>query len=164
MKFHNCYDPKPISPGLDFTGMDEVCNQQLAEECEIRNIISQFEAGKIQDLPAVRQPLYNDQFITPKSFEEAKNLVEKVKNDFYSLPVDVQRQFGDFNGYLQDTYNIAQGDEATIARYNAFNAQSVANVDTSVSQPLAEPISDINSQAPASNPSSSLSAGDTKSS
>lgn len=129
MKFHNRYNSKPIGKGLDFTGHPEVCNQQLAEECEIRSIIDRFDNYQITDLPAVRTPVYNSEFITPTTFEDAKAMIKKVEQDFYSLPKDMQRQFGDLHTYVKDMYDISQGNQMTIAKYQHFNQGNQARID-----------------------------------
>lgn len=151
--FHNRYNPKEITQGLDFTNHAEVCNQQLAEECEIRSIIEQFETGKISDLPAVRQPVYNDKFITPQTYDEALALIESVKTDFYNLPVETQRKFGDIQNYISDMYKIANGDSATLTKYNGYNVGQ----EVSVSQTESVSVPDTSDTS-----SSSLSRGDTK--
>lgn len=159
VKVFNRYNPKPTNVGTDFTGHEEVCNQQLAEECEIRTIIEQYEAGKIQDLPAVRQPVYNDAFITPQSYDEALSLVNGVKEDFYNLPVDLQRKFGDINTYLKDMFDISQGKSETIAKYQGFN---IANVNQTSVSPEIEQISGTDLSGASGTTSSSISGSDTK--
>lgn len=150
MKFFNKYNPKPIAKGLDFSGHEEVCNQQLATECEVRNIMAQFEAGKITDLPAVRQPEYNSEFITPQSFLEAKNMIKSVENDFYSLPKELQRQFGDINTYIKDLYDISQGKSETIAKYQQFNLNNIKQIDIPKSESQPTTVSQTEKSAPIS--------------
>ena len=123
--FYNRYNPKPMPKGTDFTGHPEVCNQLAAEECEISKILHQYENGEISKLPVVREAQYNDVMITPKSFEEAKQLVDSVTNDFMSLPKDIQRQFGSLENYVADIGKIATGDEKTLAKYSQFSNFSV---------------------------------------
>lgn len=159
VKVFNRYNSKPIDLGTDFTGHEEVCNQQLAEECEIRSIIEQYEAGKIQDLPAVRQPVYNDSFITPQTYDEALALVNGVKEDFFNLPVDLQRKFGDINTYIKDMFDISQGKSETIAKYQGFN---IANVNQSSVSPELVQNSGTDFEGASGTSSSSISRSDTK--
>lgn len=123
--FFNRYQPKPFEKGTDFSQHTEVCNQLAAEECEISKILHSFESGDISQLPVVREAQYNDVLITPKSFEDAKQLVDSVTNDFMSLPKDLQRQFGSIENYINDIGKIASGDETTLAKYSAFSNFSV---------------------------------------
>lgn len=161
MKVYNRYNPKPISFGLDFTGHEEVCNQQLAEQCEVRNIMEQYNNGLIRDLPAVRQPVYNSEFITPQSFEQAKAMVDSVKNDFCNLPAETQRRFGSVENYIQDMYKIAQGDNNTILKYRDCNIDKNEIGKNAVSSEL-EPNSDVNLTDASGSSSSSISRSDTK--
>lgn len=147
-QFYNKYNSKPIKDGTSFKGQPEVCNQQAAEECEISKLLYQFEAGEINELPVVREAQYNDQFITPQSFEEAKSMIDKVNNDFYSLPIETQRQFKDVKNYVSELHKMALGDVATLNKYTNF----------SVSSPLK---ADVNSSS-SGNSSSSISRGDSE--
>lgn len=124
MKLFNRYSPKPLSKGTDFSGRAEVCNQLMAEECEIKKLLYDYEKGVTSTLPVVRDAQYNDVMITPTSYEEAKAMVDKVNSDFFSLPADVQRQFGNIETYVSDLSKIANGDSATIAKYNKFSISS----------------------------------------
>lgn len=152
MKIFNRYNPKPPALGLDFTGHDEVANQQLAEECEISKILNKYADGVIDQVPVVRDVHYNDKFITPESFSEAKAMIDKVKTDFYSLPVETQRKFGDINTYVSDLYQMAQGNSNIIAKYNNINVPVVSS----------DLKSDTDLTGASEYPSSSLSGGDTK--
>lgn len=124
INFYNRYNPKPLEKGTDFTGQEEVCNQLAAEECEINKLLNQYAEGQIDELPVVRDVQYNDVMITPQSYEDAIGLIKKVENDFYSLPKDVQRQFGDVKTYVSDITKISAGDSETLAKYGNFTVTS----------------------------------------
>lgn len=154
VKFYNRYNPKPFDVGTDFTNHPEVCNQLAADECEINKLLHQFESGEISQLPVVREAQYNDVLITPKSFEDAKALVDSVTNDFMSLPKDIQRQFGSLENYINDIGKIAAGDSQTLAKYSAFK-----NFTVNAASP-SDLISDGNISVASGMPSSSISRGD----
>ena len=84
MKVFNRYNPKPLNAGLDFTGHDETCNQQLASECEIRNILTQFENGSINDLPRVRPLTYKENVISPDVYLDALQIVTGTSRLVYT--------------------------------------------------------------------------------
>lgn len=128
-KFYNRYNPKPIKDGTSFVGHEEVCNQQASDEVELIKMLNDFAEGNISQLPVVREAVYNDVLITPKSFQEAKDLIDKVKNDFYTLPKETQRRFGNIETYVKDTCAIAQGDAVTLAKYSNFEVSPVVKQD-----------------------------------
>lgn len=148
--FFNKYNSKPIEKGTDFTGMEEVCNQQAAEECEINNLLHQFEVGDISQLPVVREAVYNDIMINPQTFAEAKAYIKKVEDDFFSLPKETQRKFGDIKTYVNDISKMALGDPATLQKYN--------NLEVSSPQGFA----DVNSTSSPGSASLSISRGDSE--
>lgn len=163
MKVYNRYNSKPITDGLDFTGHEEVCNQQLAEECEVRTIMEQYNSGLIQDLPAVRQPVYNSEFITPQSYEQAKAMVDQVKQDFFNLPPETQRKFGNIETYLTDMFKISQGDNLTMQKYQGCNIASDEFGKNAVSS-ATQPVADVDLADASGSSSSSISRSDTKTS
>lgn len=137
VKFFNRYQPKPIKIGTDFTGHTEVCNQQAKDECEINKILYQYEAGDIDTLPVVREAVYNDVMITPTNYQQAMDMIEKVKSDFYALPKDLQRQFGNVDRYVEDINKMALGDVETLQKYKNFSVTSpnMTNSDVNSSSP-----------------------------
>lgn len=159
MKTHNRYNPKPFAKGIDFTGHDEVANQQMASECEIRTILERYVDGTSDELPVVREAVYNDQFITPQTYNDAKSLIDKVKHDFCSLPVETQRKFGDFDTYVKDVYAMSQGNSEVIAKYSNLNVP----VSTSNNDVVSSVKTDTDLSGASGNSSSSLSRGDTNS-
>lgn len=114
--------------GTNFKGHKEVCNQQAAEEVEIKNLLYQYEQGQIDQLPVVRPAQYNDVLLTPQSYEQAKELINSVEYDFYSLPVEEQRKFGNIQTYVADICKMANGDVNTINKYKV----NVSPLNTSV--------------------------------
>lgn len=134
-KFFSQYNSKPISNGTDFTGQDEVCNQLAAEECEIKKLLYDYEAGNINELPVCREATYNSVDITPQSYEAAKELIDKVNNDFMTLPKETQRQFGTIQNYLTDLPKLAKNDPVTMQKYSKFRvSESHSNATTSVAE------------------------------
>lgn len=129
-KFFSPYSPKPIGKGTDFTGQDEVCNQLAAEECEIKKLLYDYEAGNINELPVIRQSTYNDVDITPQSYEAAKELIDKVNSDFATLPKETQRQFGTIQNYLSDLPKLAKNDPVTMQKYSKFRVSGSQDTAT----------------------------------
>lgn len=130
-EFYSRYTSRKPLQSTDFKGHPEVCNQLIAEECEINKILHQFEAGEIDTLPVARDVVYNDMFVNPTTYFECKEFIDKVKNDYDTLPKDIQRQFGSFDKYINDLPKIASGDVTTLAKYPNFLAKSpVQNVAT----------------------------------
>lgn len=150
LKFYNRYNPKPIKDHTSFVGHPEVTNQQASDEVELIKMLNDFAEGNINELPVVREAVYNDVYITPQSFEEAKALIDKVNTDFYSLPKETQRKFGDVNKYVKELSLIAKGDSETLAKYGNF---SVVSPDLKENQ-------DVILQASSGISSSSISRGD----
>lgn len=131
IEFYSRYTERKPLQSTDFKGHPEVCNQLIAEECEINKILHQFEAGEIDTLPVSRDVVYNDMFVNPTTYFECKEFIDKVKNDYDTLPKDIQRQFGSFDRYINDLPKIASGDVTTLAKYPNFLAKSpVQNVVT----------------------------------
>ena len=72
------------------------------EETLISNIMKRFEMGDINALSRV-QGFYGDVTGMPTNLAEAQNMLIKMENDFYSLPMDIKKKFDNsFDKYVKD--------------------------------------------------------------
>ena len=66
--------------------------QQHAEECKIENILHAVAMGDLAALNQ-REATYCDATTMPKNLMEAQNLVLRLKDEFYKMPVEVRKEF-----------------------------------------------------------------------
>lgn len=67
--------------------------QADAQSCEIENILHAVAMGDLSALKQ-REATYVDATTMPKNLMEAQNLVIKMKDEFYKMPVEVRKEFG----------------------------------------------------------------------
>ena len=67
--------------------------QQDAELCKIENILHAVAMGDLSALKQ-REATYCDTTTMPKNLMEAQNLVLRMKDEFYKMPVEVRKEFG----------------------------------------------------------------------
>lgn len=67
--------------------------QQDAEQCKIENILHAVAMGDLSALKQ-REATYCDATTMPKSLMEAQNLAIRMKDEFYKMPLDVRKEFG----------------------------------------------------------------------
>lgn len=67
--------------------------QQDAEACKIENILKAVAMGDLSALKQ-REATYVDATTMPKNLMEAQNLVIRMKDEFYKMPVEVRKEFG----------------------------------------------------------------------
>lgn len=66
--------------------------QQDAESCKIENILHAVAMGDLSALQQ-REATYVDATTMPKNLMEAQNLVIRLKDEFYKMPIDVRKEF-----------------------------------------------------------------------
>lgn len=66
--------------------------QEDAESCKIENILHAVAMGDLNALQQ-REATYVDSTTMPKNLMEAQNLVIRLKDEFYKMPVDVRKEF-----------------------------------------------------------------------
>lgn len=66
--------------------------QSEAESCKIENILKAASLGDTSGLMQ-REATYVDCTSMPKTLMEAQNLVVKMKQEFYELPLEVRKEF-----------------------------------------------------------------------
>lgn len=67
--------------------------QADAESCKIENILHQVAMGDLRALQQ-REATYVDATTMPKNLMEAQNLVIRMKDEFYKMPIEVRKEFG----------------------------------------------------------------------
>lgn len=66
--------------------------QSHAEECKIENILHAVAMGDLNALNQ-REATYCDATTLPKNLMEAQNLVLRMKDEFYKMPLEVRKEF-----------------------------------------------------------------------
>lgn len=66
--------------------------QQDVESCKIENILHAVAMGDLNALQQ-REATYVDATTMPHSLMEAQNLVIRMKDEFYKMPVEVRKEF-----------------------------------------------------------------------
>lgn len=67
--------------------------QTHAEEIKIENILHAVAMGDMAALQQ-REATYCDATTMPKNLMEAQNLVIRLKDEFYKMPIEVRKEFG----------------------------------------------------------------------
>lgn len=67
--------------------------QQDAESCKIENILHAVAMGDLSVLQQ-RDAMYVDATTMPKSLREAQDLVIRMRDEFYNMPLEVRKEFG----------------------------------------------------------------------
>ena len=79
---------------LEKTGETNVYEmiQADAESCKIENILHAVAMGDLSALQQ-REASYVDATTMPKSLREAQDLVIRMKDEFYKMPIEVRKEF-----------------------------------------------------------------------
>lgn len=67
--------------------------QADAESCKIENILHAAAMGDLNALKQ-REATYTDATTMPQNLMDAQNLVIKLKDEFYKMPIEVRKEFG----------------------------------------------------------------------
>lgn len=90
MQFATRYNP-PKSKGIEFVKPSRA-QQHFKDECDINNIIAQFEQTGV--LPqGQRQPLFGDFAGIPQDFLSSQQLFADAQERFYQLDSGLRREF-----------------------------------------------------------------------
>lgn len=97
-KYLNTYSETIKKSGkreLEKTGETNVYEkiQAHAEECKIENILHAVAMGDLEALNQ-REATYMDATTMPQNLMEMENLVIKAKDEFYKMPLEVRKEFG----------------------------------------------------------------------
>lgn len=152
MQFRQPYDPKynpqdyATDVGYDPTQPDAALEASLTEQsfkdqCDINNIVKQYERTGLMPHTRPNQPVYGDISDAP-SFLEAQNIVVAGKEAFASLPAHVRDRFQNdpvrFLAFMDDDSNY---DEAV-----KLGLMKPRSVD---SDPVVEPVAKATETSPA---------------
>lgn len=121
-KFNNIYNfNKKKIKGISFKGHPEVCNQQLSDEVDVKSMIKQYILDGPTDVPVVRDLTFGDATITYDDFKNYKDIIKQVADDYNSLPVDTQRQFGSVDRYVDYLSQAYAGNENMLQKMQNSN-------------------------------------------
>lgn len=67
--------------------------QEDADSCDIEKILHKVAMGDLAALNQ-REATYCDATTMPKTLMEAQNLVIRMKDEFYKMPIEVRKEFG----------------------------------------------------------------------
>lgn len=93
--YSETYDKKTGTKKLERSGSTNVYEiiQASAESVRIENILQAVAMGDLSVLKA-REATYIDATTMPKSLREAQEIVIKAKDEFYKMPLEVRKEFG----------------------------------------------------------------------
>lgn len=99
-----------IDPGIDFTGDPGKTDQSQAAECDINNILKNYQRTGV--LPNVnKEALYAD-VSNPVSYQEALDLVINAQNQFDALDAHTRQRFSndpaEFLAFVDDPKNAQE--------------------------------------------------------
>ena len=92
--------------------------QSHAEECKIENILHAVAMGDLNALKQ-RETVYADATTMPKTLMEAQNLVLKMKDEFYKLPLEVRKEFDN----SPEMYVEEMGTQTFMDKMSPYNDQ-----------------------------------------
>lgn len=121
-KFLNRYNfNKKKIKGVSFKGQPEVCNQQLADEVEVKNLIKTYINDGPIDMPVARDLQFGDSTITYDDFKQYKDIIKQVSDDYNTLPVETQRKFGSVDRYVDYLSQAYAGNQDMIQKMQDSN-------------------------------------------
>lgn len=87
------------------------CHTEMAEACDINNIMAKYERGQLVDHVNKYEGQYGDFTETPGDFHQAMNMTINAKEMFMTIPADIRKKFnnhpGEFLDFTQDPANEA---------------------------------------------------------
>lgn len=95
--------------------------QEDAESVDIENILHQVAMGDLNALKA-REGSYIDATTMPKSLREAQDLVIRLKDEFYKLPLEVRKEFDN----SPEQYVSEMGTEEYLKKMAPYNDKVLA--------------------------------------
>ena len=95
--------------------------QQDAESVDIEHILHSVAMGDLSALQA-REGMYVDATTMPKSLREAQDLVIRLKDEFYKLPLEVRKEFGND----PEAYVSEMGTETYLQKMAPYNEKILA--------------------------------------
>lgn len=95
--------------------------QEDADSVDIENILHQVAMGDLNALKA-REGSYIDATTMPKSLREAQDLVIRMKDEFYKLPLEVRKEFDN----SPEVYVSEMGTEEYLKKMAPYNDKILA--------------------------------------
>lgn len=92
-----------------------------AESCKIENILHAVAMGDLNALKQ-REVTYGDATTMPKTLMEAQNLVIKMKDEFYKMPMEIRKEFGN----SPDRYVEEMGTKEFFEKMSPYNEKIAA--------------------------------------
>jgi phage internal scaffolding protein len=113
------------------TGSESMTKQSMKEECDINNILRQYQMTGVLSHVNEAQPQYAD-LPEPLEYQEALHKVQEAEAAFYRLPKEVRDRYGnDPAGLLQALANPAEA--GFLQEQGILNAPAVAGADAAPS-------------------------------
>lgn len=125
-KYINTYQEeidKKGKKGLKKTGKTNVYDmiQLDAESCKIENILHAVAMGDLSALKQ-REATYADTTTMPKNLMEAQNIVIRMKDEFYQMPLEVRQKFDN----SPEQYVSEMGTNAFLEKMSPYNDKIAA--------------------------------------
>ena len=83
--------------------------QVSKDECDIYRILERFQNGDINALNS-RQGQFIDATILPSTLAEVHTIINNATTDFFSLPKEVQKNFGSVDAYISSVIHDSSSD------------------------------------------------------
>jgi phage internal scaffolding protein len=113
------------------TGSESMTKQSMKDECDINNILRQYQMTGIINHLNEAQPQYAD-LPEPMEYQEALNQVQAAEAAFNSLPQELRERYGnDPAGLLQALSNPAEA--GFLQEQGILNAPALAGADAASS-------------------------------
>lgn len=109
------------------TGSESLTKQSMKDECDINNILRQYQMTGIINHVNEASPQYAD-LPDPVEYQDALNQVQAAEAAFYRLPKEVRDRYGnDPAGLLQALANPAEA--GFLQEQGILNSPAVAGVE-----------------------------------
>lgn len=83
--------------------------QASKDECDIYRLLERFQNGDINALNR-RQGQFIDATVLPSTLAEVQNIINNATSDFFSLPKEVQKNFGSVDAYISSVIHDSGSD------------------------------------------------------
>lgn len=113
--------------------------QQFKDECDINNIIKQFQVTGV--LPGEKdvEPLYADVSDLP-SYQEAQRIIQDASDRFEALPSSIRARFdhnpGEFVAFMDNPANIDEAVKLGLASYVKEDIPTGQKTSSEVPEPV----------------------------
>lgn len=109
----------PREAHIVMPGGPSLTRQEMAAECDINNIMKQYEKHLADPMRSVREPRYYDFTQMPDTLMGAMDVFHRAEEAFMTLPAQVRREFDNdpalFADFASDPENLEQMREWELA-------------------------------------------------